>query len=160
MLIFPKPYFPETSVAPELLTVVKFNVKFKSVYKDNLSSQRCFPYPLILPYVTSFCHLSLSRIIIYFLFLQLSLDLSLFLAVSSLCIFMLCWRKARHPLHCECVHVLFLRLCVSFCVAGRQKVTVSNGPDLEVGSCCICVRALVFRVCVRGCASPHDDGDT
>ena len=58
---------------------------------------------------------------------------------------------------CAC---LFLRLCVSLCVAGRQKVTVSNGPDLEVGSCCICVRALVFRVCVRGCASPHDDGDS
>lgn len=77
---------------------------------------------------------------------DLSLDRSFILLVS---VFTLYWAKQdTSPLRGSVLP--FLRDSVCLCVAGKQKVTVRNGPDLEVGMKQLCVCAFVFCVCVCG----------
>ena len=113
----------------------------------------------------------MEGITVYLYFLWLSAHLSFLLSVScqSLCLHALPDKsKTPSPLWvCACP---FLRVYVSLCAVWWQWVTVSNGPDLEVGMhllcmcLCVCVGArqivLCACVCVCVCVPSYYDGDS
>ena len=115
-----------------------------------------FIYPLFL-FIPSH---HVEGITVYLYFLWLSAHLSFLLSVScqSLCLHALPDKsKTPSPLWvCACP---FLRVYVSLCAVWWQWVTVSNGPDLEVGMhllcmcLCVCVgaRQIVLCACVCVC---------
>ncbi len=123
-----------------------------------------FSSPLLLP--ANLCNrplLSSHReeyITIYLHFLWLSTHPSFILAVSCQSPFLVhaLPDKSKTPsLLWVCVHVHF-QVSVFPCAVGWQQVTVSNGPDLKVGSCCVCACAcvLVRERCAWVCVSNYD----
>lgn len=102
----------------------------------------------------------MEDITVYLYFLWLSAHLSFLLSVScqSLCLHALPDKSKTPSLLWVCA-CPFLSVCVSLCAVWWQWVTVSNGPDLEVGMhllcmcLCMCVgaRQIVLCACVCVC---------